>query len=682
MPEMPQISQSTVSAFESLSDDEKRTALGKMSTQAKEALLGQIKIKQNAGRATNPSRDLVSAPTVDQSGTRDYVNKLLGEAEIGLLEPFSARDASGSWQIPPAVTAVATTINKAGTVMDATKSPSQQVGALRGLVSDFYHSTVDPITEWIGALSKGDYEAAANASGKFPLQVAPGVAGAVDTVRTVTPSVGQLRETARSVASSKVAPSAVRTAVEKFGKEAEAGRTAQAAADVRSAAATEANRAQTAEQIAVNRETATANSRAEGIQRSLQEGSTQLGNRVKNLDGLLREEAKTNYDAVREAVKDDPGVPLTDLAEAARHAEANILKGSQESIKQFRELARKAPEDEGVTTGGVTFPPGSKLFEMLQEQGALEPGGTLPFDQLQGYSSEIGRKLAAGNLPGDIYQALKYVKEKIDAAKSTIAERNGAGKLLRTADDFWREYMDLFYDKDSAIAKVREAVGSKNPSEAANEFFRGKANEVAVGKLKRLKSQYSKDASSLADLAQNLKTAQMELETVPTGKVKPVEPPERVSETVEQPKPPTAEELAAAKRGQATSTAENLGRLRPYDIAILAGSPLGMLMPTWAKAAGIAIEGARFGVPMAMKSQAFLDFISKPTAADLAIVEKLPEPALAELKANLRREIAVRTQQGASAVPIAPAIQRLVGSMPKNRQEARDLLHRQDMLAR
>ncbi len=673
MPETPQISQSTVSAFESLSDDEKRTALGKMSDVARQALLGQIKLKQNAGRATNPSRDLVAAPAVDQSSNRDYVNKLLGEAEIGLLEPFSARDASGSWQIPPAVTAVAGTINKAGAVMDATKTPSQQVGALRGLVSDFYHSTVDPITEWIGALSKGDYETAANASGKFPLQVAPGVAGAVDTVRSVAPSVGQLRETARSVASSKVAPSAVRTAVEKFGKEVEAGRTAQAAADVRSAAATEANRAKTAEQIAANRETATANSRAEGIQRSLQEGSTQLGNRVKNLDGLLREEAKTNYDAVREAVKDDPGVPLTDLAEAARHAEANILKGSQESIKQFRELARKAPEDEGVTTGGVTFPPGSKLFEMLQEQGALEPGGTLPFDQLQGYSSEIGRKLASGNLPGDIYQALKYVKEKIDSAKSTIAERNGAGKLLRTADDFWREYMDLFYDKDSAIAKVREAVGSKNPSEAANEFFRGKANEVAVGKLKRLKSKYAKDASALADLAQTLKAAQGELETVPTGKVKPVEPPEKVSETVEQPKPLTADDLATAKRGEATRTAENVGKLSKYDAGIIASSLLLPMIPNWARVAGLATEAARIPMAQFLKSDAFTNFISKPTAADLAVIEKLPEPALAELKANLRREIASRTN-GPSKMPVAPAIQRLVGATPKNRQEARELL--------
>ncbi len=674
----------------------------------------------------DPKNLVASPPQESTLGSRAR------EAAIGVLSPFTIPAlAETAKTIGGAAYDVAKQVTLPGiakVVSGDTSDLQKTAGELKDLASGFFHSAVDPLRDYVKSVGAGDWDAASLASGQILSQTAPAVAGAVDTVRGALPDVGKLRETARNVAQSKVAPAATRTTLEKFGTDTEAAKAAQVASDAAiakknlearqaaqqkntegqlqydlktkaaaeeaarktaeaqaaAAAQTAENKGKTAAQIEQNRLTQESNARAEAITRSVKEGAGVLGERTKNLDALLREEGNGKYQAVRDAVKDDPGVPLQDLAEAARHAEENILKGSQESIKQLRELARKAPEDEGVVTGGVTFPPGSNLFEMLKAQGALEGGGNISFGDLQGYSSEIGAKLAKGGLPGDVYQALKYLKDKIDTAKSTIADRNGAGGVLRNADSFWRDYMDLLYDKDSALAKVRESVGTLDPEFYAEAFTKGKAGDVAIGKLKSLKSVYAKEAAAVADLARNLRSAGTELEGISTGKVKPVEPPKTVTaaavapkevappspvptettpqKAIPQPNAPTVEDLAKAKRAEATRTAENLGRLRPYDVAILAGSPLGLLLPTWGKVVGLAAEAARFGVPMAMKSDAFLDFISKPTARDLALIEKLPDPALAELKSNLRAEIAKRSKAGQSRLAVSPAVQRLISS--------------------
>jgi len=70
--------------------------------------------------------------------------------------------------------------------------------------------------------------------------------------------------------------------------------------------------------------------------------------------------------------------------------------------------------------------------------------------------------------------------------------------------------------------------------------------------------------------------------------------------------------------------------------------------------------------------------MEKPTAADLELVKKLPEPAQAELRSQLNRVLEqAKTEQRAAAVD--PRLQRLIGIQGNitNRQDALDVLQQQ-----
>jgi hypothetical protein len=428
-----------------------------------------------------------------------------------------------------------------------------------------------------------------------------------------------------------------------------AEKTAQSQADFdKTAAEKQAEYKQTAsERIASNREALQAESRNLAVNRSIEEGSKRLGESVKDLDLKLREEANGKYDTVKQAVVGDAGIPLGEMAQAAKEAQGK-LSGSAESIKQFNELIRKGAEEGEVQAGGMTVKPGDRLYEMLKEQGAFGGDETINFKDLQGYSSEIGRKLAQGNLPGDIYQALKYMKEKIDAAKTVIADRNGVGAQLRDADSFYHDYMDLFYDKDSSIAKVRESVGVKNPGEASNEFFRGNANEIAVGKLKKLRSVYAKDANAIADLTQNLGAARDEASTYKATRQqqmpKPPKPGERPgpvvtstlpNKVVEGPAPPTAENIVAEKRQRIEAKGRSIAEISKYDAGTAASIPIGIAIGH--PVAGFLPLVSKYGLSFLLTRDSIINWISKPTMADMLAIEKLPDPIKTQVRTGLQQ---------------------------------------------
>jgi len=453
-----------------------------------------------------------------------------------------------------------------------------------------------------------------------------------------------------------------------------------------------------------NRAATQINARRESISRSMEEGSNRLGEQVKDLDAKLREEGNGKYNVVRQATAQDPGVPATDLIQAVEHAQQNILKGSQESIKQFREILGKKSEAEQISAGAghpidISAPEAQNILNFLESEGVSAEPANITFRDLQGYSSEIGAKIAEGPKAGqgDVYRALKYVKDKIDASKLTIAERNNVGDALRDADSFWHSYMDTFYDKDSAVAGVRKSVGVLDPRHYAISFVRGKAAEVAIGKLKQFPTQYAAEASSIANLAQNLRSAQGEVSALPkTAKIKgmppsppavetpkPIEPPKpvvaeyKVGKKVKEPEPPTAEGIIEAKKRRIESKSAELGGIRRFDVMILLAPVIALrnLEGIVAGAAGIAAEKA---IAASVKLPKVMDWIAKATPADIAAIEKLPEPSRTQLRNNLS---AMMKMPSAPKAP-SPALRRFIGAAGvgataqpvKNRKEALELL--------
>ena len=700
---MPQTAEDTelLNTFKQFSPERQKALLAKMSPEQK-ARLKSAFVAQAAPPTPTPASATVPESTF---GTRAR------EAAIGVLEPFtlgSLRDmAKQVWGAGKQI------LTGGGT------AEAQQL--IKGMIM----GPLGKIPDYVNAIKEGDYDRAAYDAGGILSQTVPLVSGAADLAGTpegalgVTP--GALKEGVRRAAQSATGSSAFRTTepmVEKFTETSEKVAKQQSESDANVAEKNRQNEAAAAKKteeqaasfekksqeqraghqqdvkdtLAANREAEHTNARSEAVERSLKEGSQKLGERVKELDAKLRAEANGKYSTVREAVKDDPGVPLGDLAQAANHAETNILKGSPETIKQFRDLARKAPEESGVHTSVGDIRPGDPLYEMLKSQGAIDTGGTIPFDQLQGYSSEIGAKLAKGGLPGDVYQALKYLKDKIDVAKTTIADRNGVGAALRNADSFWRNYMDAFYDSDSAVAKVRESVGTLDPEFYADAFTKGKAGDVAISRLKQLKTQHAADANAVADLARDLRKAKTELDATSTAKAKPIpdapkpgQAPNPVTAKVipnreiTKPEPPTAEDIVEAKAKKVKQTGASIGTLSKFDLAypaefiggIVSGHPVvGALLHPLVK----------FGTSYLLQHPAVVEWIAQPTASDLAAIEKLPEPARAQLRTNLQ-EIIDKEKKAGRSPRISPEVKRLLQAGPvsggvKNRREALEGLGR------
>jgi hypothetical protein len=161
-------------------------------------------------------------------------------------------------------------------------------------------------------------------------------------------------------------------------------------------------------------------------------------------------------------------VPSSDLASAVKSAESKI-QGSSENLKVFRDILSKHPETEPDTIEyqGAQIPKGHPLYDVLQEQGPAVPPAT--FSDLQGYYSELGEKLSTGNLPGDVYQAMKTLHSSIGDLMQGMAEKAGVGKQLTGARAFYRDYLNTFRDSKSPIRKALNDAEDK-----ASRHFAGK----------------------------------------------------------------------------------------------------------------------------------------------------------------------------------------------------------------
>lgn len=145
---------------------------------------------------------------------------------------------------------------------------------------------------------------------------------------------------------------------------------------------------------------------------------------------------------------------------------------------------------------------------------------------------------------------------------------------------------------------------------------------------------------------------------------------------IERPVAPTVQDLMASKAHAVRTTASNIGTLSKFDLAypaeivtgIVAGHPIiGALMHPLVK----------FGTAALLDHPAIVDWISKPVPADLGAIEKLPEPARAQIKANLKAIIDQERGAGRN-LTVSPAVRRIIqaGTIPQNRREAMEALGR------
>jgi len=716
----------SLDAYLALSPEARQKVLSGLSPEAQQRLLTAYRERKSVAPAPQPSAPAVSIPTDQPGFFRGLLERILPSTDIS---DYVAGPAYAVQHPVESAKLLASSIaegqgNEFKKGVEISKRP-MSLGNLSEATGHFGASLLPVVGPAAAAAGEtiGEGE-----NIPYGLGQAAGTVGSVvapELVGKGLSKVGQLRNVAREmvptltksgpevttkpVVEKYIADSAKATA-EHAAKDAEVTasnqQTVQRAAneargikaefDQKVADAEAAHARKVAEANLANQEAARIAARKEELGQSLKQGHQQVGESIKEADAKLRVEGNEKYDAVRQATANDPGEGLSGVVE---HAEKNILKGSPESIKTFKGImdatgeGAELPKVQGMTPEEI-MAHNPKMYEILKQQGIIGESGKIPFDQLQGFSSELGAKLASGNLAGDVYQAMKYVKEKVDAAKAAIAERNGVGPALADADHFWRNYMDTFYDKDSAVAKVRGNVGVKDPQFYAEPFTTGKSAEVGAAKLRAIQSRHAADLAQIADRALELRKTHGELKGMPNPKPvevpeppKPIPQPKQVAvqlkerPTLESPAPPTVEDIADLKKQAASNMGTNMAALKPRDlhylgysgIAFMTGHPAGVIL-------GPLMFAAEKGLGRALNRPAVLNWIGHTfTEGDLAEIAKLPEPVQGQLRANLQNLIDQEAAKGKPPV-VAPAVARAIGltaaaqKIPSTRSEALDRL--------
>lgn len=606
-------------------------------------LAGQKQVLASEFEKANPGSTVTRDPNTGQMTMQpgSTFGSRAREAAIGIMTPATA-------------TNILSTAKQLGssfwTMLTQPGNPQPAIDLAKGAVE----SAVEPVVNWVQGIRGGDYDRAANASGVILSQTVPAVEGAAKAGGAAAGGVmdlADLRTKARQFAQNRVGANALKTTepiVEKYN-------TGVADSAAKQAEQAAAHRQGAAETITANREAEHANARTEAVNRSIEEGSKRLGESVKDLDLKLAEEDNGLYAPVEEAVAQDKGIPSAQVTEAAKNLYQQYLEGSTKKPAGFSELMRKTPEEGGglKTNIGFDIPQGPQsslagggpgILKLLQEQGLVDAEGglitndTIGYGRLKRISSELGAKLADRNLPRAEYKAVSALKDTIDSAKQEIANRNGVGEQLTKANDFHRSYMELMHDPESALTKVRDSVGTKNSTQASDEFFRNKGDEIAVGRLKSLRSVYARDANAVADLTQNLKAARNE--AAASRMVKSQEIP-AAPKPVSRPEAPTAESIVAEKQGKVLARGQSVGELHRATAFEVLSLPLKSLMSN------------------VLKRPAVVEWIARPTAADLIAIDKLPDPLKAQLRGRLQQ---IMNEESAAGRPltVAPAVRSFV----------------------
>jgi hypothetical protein len=688
-------------------------------TDVQKAAMAREKIPVNASPTFIQGQKAVLKSKMEEAQPQSTMLTRAREATIGVLEPFT---------LPNLFKAAKAAYNAQLSINDNPFSLESYKPAAQ-LVESAVTAPVQPVVNFVEGLRTGDYDRAAYGSGGMLSQTVPAVEGGANLVEGAS-SLLDLRTKARNLAQNMTSSTAFKTTqpmVENYNTAAADAAARQAKSDTavgetnraaladaaeknarnqakvtgkNEAAMTEADiateqnqakvtaenqKAQTAHQQelaetrAHNQDVLARQNRAATLDSNLREGSQQLGQDLVDLNDKLKGEADVKYQKVYDKVDSDPGIPVEQMAEAAKKSQ-KLLEGSAESIKQFNELIRKAPEEEGVMIDGAMRTPGDPLYDMLNKQGALQTGGevsgdTISFRDLKGYSSEISRRLAdgKGEIPSDVYRALQDLKGKLDAAKAEIAERNGAGAELTDAEDFFRKWKDA-YGKTTAAGQTFRRVGVLDPEFYSEPFTKGKASGVGLDKLSSIPTQFADTVSAIVDRVKRLKSDFEESQALKIPKAKPeptaptpktpgpramatLEPnPEPVvAETtprkiVEGPKPPTAAEIVADKRQRVEARGRSLMTISNYDAANIAAVPAGVLLGH--PLLGLAPLAAKYGLSYILTRPGIIDWIAKPTVADIAAIDKMPPAAQGALRTQLQ---GILDQESAAGRAVQPA---------------------------
>jgi hypothetical protein len=287
----------------------------------------------------------------------------------------------------------------------------------------------------------------------------------------------------------------------------------------------------------------------------------------------------------------------------------------------------------------------------------------LAFRDLQGYYTELGEKMQGEAVPGDVYRALKYVKNEIGNEMSTMAKQHNVGTELADAQKYWKDYEKTFHDMRSVALGGSPVARVLRRADAGNIIsdLTGNASARAVTQLTNYDPVLAKRAASIASNFEQMKAlpSKLKLKEAPaapevkTAKIPepPVKPPR-----IPMPEAPDLKQsLYNARLNQLESTT---GKLRHISSLYRA-----LARPT--------IGGV-------LESPKVVEWLTKPSAGDFAALEKLPRNQRLQVAENLTRTY-INQAQGGRFVPISDGVRQFLAPEQLRRIEATGSAGKLDM---
>jgi hypothetical protein len=225
---------------------------------------------------------------------------------------------------------------------------------------------------------------------------------------------------------------------------------------------------------------------------------------VQRLDKQVRQRENAKWEAFRRPLE---GVTVDGTPVAAKIAEVEQSILSTQDVPIFKRIL-----DEMEAEGSPVRSTRSSF-------------GAMTVDYLRRLSTKLGERMYTGNVPGDVYRALKQVQGTVEQSiEGVVREAMGPQgvKTYHQLKQDWHQYMETFYDMDSPVRKLKEGL---DPNDKLNPVV-GDEGQRAINLLSRYRNM---GAASTIDTMGRLRALQKAVRELPSGKGTMPEAPTRPS---------------------------------------------------------------------------------------------------------------------------------------------------------
>lgn len=352
---------------------------------------------------------------------------------------------------------------------------------------------------------------------------------------------------------------------------------------------------------------------------------------LSNLESTVRAEANRRYNELNANLDPEIAPPdtLSDLVSSA----SEKMKGSNTETPIMKDMEKR-----------------------------LSSGDPLTYRDLQGYRSELGRELQKGSLPGDVYHAYKDMMSDITDHMSDIAKSRGLGDQFDQARSYYKQMSDTFDDPSSPI---RRALNSTEPGGVVKAFKgKDKSGIEALAQYDPDLAQRINTTRGYAAEANSIRSSAAQPKPLPTL---PPRPPAPVADVTKI----GPADIQAAK-AEALSTRANKIRTTGHTLLntgtgmkmifdLMHGNLLGIGEDALARGA---FSAGQHGLAAILEHPAVVNWLTKPTAADLAELAKLPAEQRVAAAQNLQPLISAAQARGLKVAPAITAITASGATLP------------------